>query len=162
MLALTLLTAAPAFAEGLEGLAVSFTVESWEERAAPVYVGRRFEGRVGPGPEFGLERDAPANGYDTVPVLVDVAARRIELWYKGNAPGAFSAFPFNGYVMRFDAGDCAVFAGARLDQAVTTLPLAPGDVTVEGSALLIDVGGLDYGPEDRIAVDVDVSDCVLG
>ena len=158
-----ILLACPALGEGLEGLAVSFTVESWEEdRAAPLYLGDRFEGVVGGGPEFGLDRGPSMNGYDTVPVLVDISAARVDLFYKGSGPGIFTQAAFNGYVMRFDAGDCAVFEGARLDRTVTTLPMAPADVAVEGSALLIDVGGMEFGPTDRIAVEVDVADCVVG
>ena len=154
---LALAVAAPARADTLEGRLVTFGVEVWEDRAAPLLVARGQTVMVGQGVEFGLEPQGFTGGLDVVPVTVEIGPTRIELSYP-RGTGWFYETDFNGYVLRFET-ECALFAGVAIDPAASTMPVT--EVWAETGALYINVSGLGYGPEARLALDIQVADCPL-
>jgi hypothetical protein len=149
--------AAPAGAGTLEGRLVTFTVETWDQRDRPYLQARGRTVTVGQGVEFGLEPEGLTAGLDVVPVSVEIEPTRIELTYPGGS-GQFYGAAFNGYVLRFET-DCALFETVTVDKAATTLPVT--EIWSEAGALYINVSGLDYGPDVRLALDVEVADCPL-
>lgn len=150
--------AGPAAAEGtLEGRLVTFTVETWEDPEAPLLQARGRTVMVGKGVEFGLEPEGLISGLDVVPVTVEIGPTRIELSYPRGI-GRFYEAAFNGYVLRFET-DCALFDAVAIDPAGTTMKVT--DVRAEVGALYINVSGLGYGPDSRLALDVTVADCPL-
>ena len=156
-LALAILLAAPAAGGTLEGRLVTFTVETWEDRDAPLLVARGRTVTVGEGTEFGLAPEGFTGGLDVVPVAVEIRPTRIELSYPRGI-GRFYEAKFNGYVLRFET-DCALFEAVALDPEATTMEGA--EVWAETGALYINVSGLGYGPVSTLAVDVKVADCPL-
>jgi hypothetical protein len=151
------LLAAPAAAGTLEGRLVTFTVETWDQRETPLLVARGRTVTVGQGVEFGLGPEGFTGGLDVVPVTVEIGPTRIELSYPQGA-GAFYVARFNGYVLRFET-DCALFEKVGIDPDATTIPVT--EVWSETGALFINVSGLDYGPEAKIALEIEVADCPL-
>jgi hypothetical protein len=151
--------ATPATAGTLEGRLVTFTVMAWDDPAAPVLEARGRTVTVGTGVEFGLEPEGPVNGLDIVPVLVEIGPTRVEVTYP-TGQGRFWDGAFNGYVLRFET-ECALFEGWSIDRTFTTLPLKDSDIFTEKGALFINVSGMTYGPEHRLAVDLQVTDCPL-
>ncbi|MES2915093.1 MAG: hypothetical protein V4753_08240 [Pseudomonadota bacterium] len=156
-LALAALIAAPAAAGTLEGRLVTFTVETWDQRDQPYLEARGRTMMVGDGVEFGLESEGLTGGLDVVPVTVEIGPTRIELSYPKGI-GRFYEAKFNGYVLRFET-ECALFQNVAIDQAATTMPVT--EVWAETGALYINVSGLGYGPEARLALDLEVADCPL-
>ena len=155
---LAVLLAGPALADPtLEGRLVTFTVETWDDPAAPYLQARGRTVMVGTGVEFGLEPEGLTGGLDIVPVTVEIGPSRIELRYPRGA-GWFFGAKFNGYVLRFET-DCALFEAVAIDPAGTTMPVT--DIRTEVGALYINVSGLGYGPEARLALDVTVADCPM-
>ncbi|WP_395543025.1 hypothetical protein [Neotabrizicola sp. sgz301269] len=156
-----LLIAAPAAAGTLEGRLVTFTVMTWDDPAQPYLQARGKTVTVGEGVEFGLGPEGLTGGLDVVPVEVEIAPQRVEITYPIVAgQGQFYTAGFNGYVLRFET-ECALFAGYRLDEAFTTLPVKNADIFTDKGALYINVSGMTYGPEARLAIDLDVTDCPL-
>jgi hypothetical protein len=152
------LMAFPAMAEGtLQGRLVTFTVETWEDPAVPLVKARGRTVMVGDGVEFGLEPEGLTSGLDVVPVTVEIGPTRIELSYPRGI-GQFYEARFNGYVLRFET-ECALFDAVAVDPLATTMKVT--EVRAEVGALYINVSGLDYGPEARLALDVTVADCPL-
>jgi hypothetical protein len=92
-----------------------------------------------------------------VPVTVEIGPTRIELGYPRTI-GRFYEAAFNGYVLRFET-DCALFEGVRIDPAATTMEVT--EVWAETGALYINVSGLGYGPQARLALDLEIADCPL-
>ncbi|MES2665311.1 MAG: hypothetical protein V4712_04375 [Pseudomonadota bacterium] len=158
-LCLAILMAGTASAGSLEGRLVTFTVLTYDDPAQPYLAARGRTVMVGPGVEFGLEPEGLTGGLDVVPVTVEIGPSRIELSYPRGA-GAFFAARFNGYVLRF-ATDCALFDGAAVDAAASTMTLAPDAIQSDGGGLYINVAGLQYGPDARLAIDLAVSDCPM-
>lgn len=159
-LSLALLVAAPAFAGGtLEGRLVTMNVLTFDDPAAPLFESEGATVKVGHGVEFGMGPEGHSLGFDVVPVQVEITPGRIELSYPEGA-GNFWPSTFNGYVLRFK-GDCVVFTQAQVDHAETTMPIAPGAVYRSGNALYINVSGLDYGPDAKLALDLAVTDCPI-
>jgi hypothetical protein len=148
---------APADAGTLEGRLVTFTVATWDQRDRPFLEARGRTVTVGQGVEFGLEPEGLTGGLDVVPVTVEIGPSRIELAYP-TAAGRFFEAGFNGYVLRFET-ECALFDEVRIDPAATTMPVT--EIWAEVGALYINVSGLDYGPEARLALDLTVADCPL-
>ena len=155
--ALVALLAGPAVAGTLEGRLVTFTVETWDDRAAPLLVARGRTVTVGKGVEFGLDREGFTAGLDVVPVAVEIGPTRIELSYPKGI-GRFYEAKFNGYVLRFETG-CALFEKVAVDPAGTTMQGV--EVWAETGALYIDVAGLGYGPSATLALDLQVADCPM-
>jgi hypothetical protein len=155
--ALAFALAAPAAAGTLEGRLVTFSVETWDDRSAPFLVAAGRTVIVGEGVEFGLGPQGFTGGLDVVPVTVEITPRRIELSYPAGI-GRFYEARFNGYVLRFET-ECALFDAIRIDPAGTTMPVT--EIWAETGALYINVSGLGYGPEARLALDVAVADCPL-
>lgn len=141
----------------LEGRLVTFTVETWEDREAPLLVARGRTVTVGQGVEFGLGPEGFTGGLDVVPVAVEIAPTRIELSYPKGI-GRFYEARFNGYVLRFET-ECALFEKVAVDPAATTMKVT--EVWAEAGALYINVSGLGYGPEATLALDLEVADCPL-
>ena len=156
-MALSCLLAAPAWAETLEGRLVTFTVETWDDRDQPLLRARGRTVTVGSGIEFGLGPEGLTGGLDVVPVLVEIGPDRIELTYPDQSGRFFEAI-FNGYVLRFET-DCALFETVAIDPKASTMPVT--EVWAEVGALYINVSGLEYGPDARLAIDVQVADCPL-
>ena len=152
---LAALLAAPAAGGTLEGRLVTFTVETWDDRDAPLLVARGRTVTVGTGTEFGLGPEGFTGGLDVVPVAVEIGPTRIELSYPTGI-GRFYEARFNGYVLRFET-DCALFEKVAVDPAGTTMKVT--EVWAETGALFINVSGLGYGPEARLALDIEVADC---
>ena len=155
--ALLALLAAPVQAGTLEGRLVTFTVETWDDREAPMLVARGRTVTVGQGTEFGLGPEGFTGGLDVVPVAVEIGPTRIELSYPKGI-GRFFDAKFNGYVLRFET-ECALFQNVAVDPAATTMQVK--EVWAETGALYINVSGLGYGPEATLALDVEVADCPL-
>ena len=152
------LQAGPALAEGtLEGRLVTFTVETWDDPAEPYLQARGRTVMVGQGVEFGLEPEGLSGGLDIVPVTVEIGPSRIELTYPRGI-GRFYQATFTGYVLRFET-DCALFAAVAVDPGGTTMPVT--DIRTEAGALYINVSGLGYGPQARLALAVKVADCPM-
>lgn len=149
--------AAPAAGGTLEGRLVTFTVETWDDREAPLLVARGRTVTVGTGTEFGLGPEGFTGGLDVVPVAVEIGPSRIELSYPRGI-GRFYEAKFNGYVLRFET-DCALFEAVAVDPAGTTMKGV--EVWAETGALYIDVGGLGYGPASTLAMELEVADCPL-
>jgi hypothetical protein len=156
-LALAVALVSPVEAGTLEGRLVTFTVETWDDREAPLLVARGRTVAVGQGTEFGLGPEGFTGGLDVVPVAVEIGPSRIELSYP-NGIGRFYEARFNGYVLRFET-DCALFEKVAVDPAATTMKVT--EVWAETGALYINVSGLAYGPEARLALDLLVADCPL-
>lgn len=156
VLALALLSA-PAAAGTLEGRLVTFTVETWEDRAAPLLVARGRRVMVGQEVEFGLGPEGFTGGLDVVPVAVEIGPTRVELSYPDGS-GWFYDSTFNGYVLRFET-ECALFEKVAVDPSGTTMAVT--EVWAETGALYINVSGLRYGPEAKLALDLQVADCPL-
>ena len=155
------LFATPALAErSLNGRTVTFRVLAMEGPGIAVFEGQGRTVQVGNGAEFGLDREGTQNGLDVVPVQIDISASRIELSYAGNPPGYFAHVWFNGYELSFPT-ECALILDAHLDMSGTTFPITDDDLTIEANRLRINVEGLAYHPEDRVAIDIDVGDCVI-
>ena len=152
---LAALLAAPAAGGTLEGRRVTFTVETWDDRDAPLLVARGRTVTVGTGTEFGLGPEGFTGGLDVVPVAVEIGPSRIELSYPTGI-GRFYEARFNGYVLRFET-DCALFEKVAVAPAGTTMKVT--EVWAETGALFINVSGLGYGPEARLALDIEVADC---
>ena len=158
ILIFALVAAAPVFAGGtLEGRLVTMNVATWDDPAAPLFESLGKTVKVGQGVEFGMGPEGHNLGFDVVPVQVEITPTRIELSYP-EGTGNFWSAAFNGYVLRFK-GDCVVFTQARIDPAETTMPINPGAVYRSGNALYINVSGLDYGPDAKLALDLAVTDC---
>jgi hypothetical protein len=147
----------PVQAGTLEGRLVTFTVETWDDREAPLLVARGRTVTVGQGTEFGLGPEGFTGGLDVVPVAVEIGPTRIELSYPKGI-GRFYDARFNGYVLRFET-ECALFGKVAVDASATTLQVT--EVWAETGALYINVSGLGYGPEATLALDVEVADCPL-
>jgi hypothetical protein len=156
------LSALPAAALGtLEGRIVTLNTLTYDEPDLPLFesVGRTV--RVGAGVEFGMGPEHRGTYLDVVPVEIEITPTRIEFTYPPEAgAGEFYAAAFNGYVLRFET-ECALFDGIAVDAAFTTMDVAEGDVFADRGALYINVEGLPYGPEARLALDLSVADCPL-
>jgi hypothetical protein len=148
----------PSLAGTLEGRLVTFTVETWDQREAPYVQARGRTVTVGQGVEFGLEPEGLIGGLDVVPVTVEIGPSRIELTYPRAGIGRFFKAKFNGYVLRFET-ECALFENVAIDPEATTMPVT--EVWAETGALYINVSGLGYGPEAKLALDLEVADCPL-
>lgn len=147
----------PIAAGTLEGRLVTFTVETWDNREAPLFVARGRTVTVGSGTEFGLDPEGFTGGLDVVPVDVEIGPTRIELSYPQGI-GRFFEAKFNGYVLRFET-DCALFENVAIDPAGTTMKVT--EVWAENGALYINVSGLGYGPAAKLALDLEVADCPM-
>lgn len=156
---LSLALALPAGAGTLEGRLVTFTVMTWDDPAKPYVEAQGRTVAVGQGVEFGLEPEGLTGGLDVVPVTVDLGPTRVEMTYPKGF-GTFYTAAFNGYVLRFET-DCALFAGWQVDRQFTTMPVADADIFTDRGALYINVSGRDFGPDARLAVNLDVTDCPL-
>lgn len=156
-LLLAAVLAAPAAGGTLEGRLVTFTVETWDQRDTPYLRARGRTVMVGDGVEFGLGPEGFTGGLDVVPVMVEIGPTRIELSYPAGR-GRFFEAEFNGYVLRF-AAECALFETVVVDASATTMPVT--EFWAESGSLYINVSGLDYGPEARLALDLKVADCPL-
>lgn len=154
---LAALIAFPVSGGTLDGRLVTFTVETWDDRAAPMLVARGRTVTVGAGIEFGLDREGFTGGLDVVPVAVEIGPTRIELSYPKGI-GRFYEAKFNGYVLRFET-DCALFEKVAIDPAGTTMQGV--EVWAETGALYVNVSGLGYGPASTLALDLEVADCPL-
>ncbi len=155
--ALVWLAAAPVGAGTLEGRLVTFTVEAWDIRETPYLVARGRTVTVGQGVEFDLGPEGFTGGLDVVPVRVEIGPTRIELSYPQGS-GRFYDSKFNGYVLRFET-ECALFESATIDPAATTMPVT--EVWAETGALYINTTAMEYGPDARLALDLQVADCPL-
>ncbi len=160
MLALILMVQPVSAGGTLDGLVVRLNVMTYDDPAAPFFESRGRTVTVGPGVEFGMGPEFNTQGFDVVPVQVEIGPQRIEFSY-GAARGLFFDAPFNGYVLRFDA-DCALFEAVRIDLAATTMPVTPEDIRTSGGALFVNVAGRSYGPDATLALDFTVGDCLLG
>lgn len=157
-----LLLAAPAAAGTLEGRLVTLGGEAWDDPERPLarMVGRTVKVTSG-SIEFGIPRTELQNGLNVVPVQVEITATRIELSYPPPAgEGQFLVAAFNGFVLSFET-ECALFEAVSVDRAFSTLPVRDADIFSRGGALYINLSGLPYGPDARLALDLDVADCPL-
>ena len=163
VIALALGFALPAFAGGggtLEGRIVTLNVETWDDAGKPFFISKGRTVKVGGEIEFALLPEGAIDGFDVVPVQVEISDTRIEFSY-GSDRGQFWPAPFNGYVLRF-AVECALFNSFAIDPEFTTMPVTPDHIRTENGALFIDVAGMDYGPDARLGLEFDVSECLLG
>ncbi len=156
-----MLAATPALAGGsLDGLTVTLRVETWNDPTLPLLVSEGRTVTVGKSVEFAMGPEGWTGGLDVVPVQVEIGANRIEFTYGDFGRGRFWGATFNGYILEFEAG-CALFAGARVDPSATTMGVGDADIGVGTRAIRVNVAGRDYGPGQRLAIDLDVEDCPL-
>jgi hypothetical protein len=156
-----LLPALPLQAGTLEGRIVTLHGLAYDDPANPIgrITGRTVE--VGQGVEFAIPGETLDNGLGVVPVQVEITPTRIEFTYPPPAgEGVFLEAAFNGYVLEF-LTECALFDGIAIDPTFSTLPVEPGDIFADGGALYINLEGLAYGPDARLALDLSVADCPL-
>jgi hypothetical protein len=159
--ALLMLLAASALAGGtLQGRLVTLNTLTYDDPAQPLLESRGQTVRVGDGIEFGMGPEGIQNGLDVVPVRIEILPARIEIGYE-TGTGSFWPAKFNGYVLRF-AADCALFTAAHVDAAATTMAVTDADLRVTNNALYINVAGRAFGPDAHLAIDLAVSDCLLG
>jgi hypothetical protein len=144
-------------AGGLLGRTVTLNVLTFDDPADPIFIGPDYTGRVRAGPEFGMIRQGQ-DGLAVVPVLIDIADRRIDLSYAQTEPGQFAAARFNGYVLRFP-NDCVLIGGAAIDPKATTLPVTDKNLILTAQNLSINVAGLPFDRTARIGVILSVMDC---
>jgi len=159
-LALCILFAGPAVAGGLMDRTVTFGALAFDDRDAPIYVGERHPSRVGHGIESGLGPEGSQNGWDIVPAIIDIQDQAVVMTYPEDVSGVFPEPAFNGYVLDF-LTECVLFNGASFDAENSSILLDEDAVFVEGSRLFVDVGGVAFGPDVLIVVNVDVADCPL-
>lgn len=160
-LLLALALASPAAAGTLEGRPVTFEAITWEDPAQPLVHAPGRTMVVGEGVEFGFAPEGIFNGLVVVPINAEIGPRRIEITYPEEAGESFFyKTVFNGYVLSFDT-DCALFSGWKLDEDFTTLPIQPEDIFTKGGSIYINVSGMPFGPQHRLAVDLDVMDCPI-
>lgn len=152
--------ATPAGAGTLEGRPVTFLVMAWDDPALPFLEAPGHTVVVGDGVEFDFAPEGIYSGLQVVPMQVEIGPQRVEITYPDSGGGWFYDSAFNGYVLRFET-DCALFSGWKLDRDFTTLPIKDSDIFTDRGALYINVSGMTYGPEARVAVDLDVMDCPL-
>lgn len=161
VLALALAGAVPAWAGGtLIDRIVTFRVLAYDDPSKPIFDGRGETVRVGGAVEFGLYPEGAQNGFDVIPVQVNISAARIEVSYAMNPPNRVYPAEFNGYVLSFNV-DCALFDAARIDPAATNMDVTDEDLRFEGDTLYINVSGAEYDTDSRFAVDLGVTDCPL-
>ncbi|MBT8410924.1 MAG: hypothetical protein KJP02_03885 [Octadecabacter sp.] len=149
-----------AAAGGLMDRTVTFGALAYDDRAAPIYVGERHPAQVSNTIEYGLGPEGSQNGWDIVPAIIDIRDRQVIVTYPDTVDGTFPEAEFNGYVLDF-LTECVLFNGAGQDLENSTAVLQYDAIFVEGSKLYVDMGGLDYGPELFVVVNVDVADCPL-
>ena len=142
---------------GLTGRTVLFSVLTYDDPAVPIFIGRDYAAKVVAGPEFGMVREG-TEGYDVVPVLVDLSDQRIDLSYAQTPIGQFAKAVFNGYVLRFPT-DCVLIGGAAIDAKATTLPLTDADLILTPQSLSINVAGHAFDQSTRVGVTLTVMDC---
>lgn len=160
-LATLLIAAMPAHADdtGLMGRKVIFNVSTYDDPATPYLTSRDYIGVVADGPEFGMQREGLI-GIDVVPVLIDVSANRVVFSYETAEPSAFAIAKFNGYILRFPT-ECVLITDAAIDLDDTTLPLKSNALTITAQSLSLNVSGLGFDQQDRIALTLKVRDCPL-
>lgn len=147
-------------AGGLMDRTVTFGALAYDDRETPIYVGERHPAQVGPGIEYGLGPEGSQNGWDIVPSIIDIQDTAVVMTYPEDVSGVFPKPEFNGYVLDF-LTECVLFNGASLDVENSTVTLDDDAIFVEGSRLFVDVGGITFGPEVFVVVNVDVADCPL-
>jgi hypothetical protein len=157
--AVALALPAAAVAGTLDGRVVTLHVMTWDDPAKPFFDSRGRTVTVGAGLEFGMGPEHRSPDFDVVPVQVEIGPTRIEFSYP-EGEGRFWPARFNGYVLRFET-ECALFDGWHVDPAATTMPVTDADIHTDRGALFVNVQGLDYGPQARLAVDLSVTDCPL-
>lgn len=157
--ALAGMVATAAAAGTLQGRVVTLHVMTWDDPASPYFDSQGRTVTVGPGVEFGMGPEFRTPDFDVVPVQVEIGPARIEFSYP-QGQGNFWPAEFNGYVLRFET-DCALFDGWRVDADATTMPVTEADIFTDRGALFINVQGLDFGPDQRLAIDLSVTDCPL-
>jgi hypothetical protein len=153
---------APVFAEDtLIGRSVTFNVLAYDDPKRPLFRGRGRTMTVSEAAvEFGIGPEGVQNGLDVVPVAVNIGERRIEVDFWPSGEGQAAIAKFNGYVLDFST-NCALFINAALDEDFTTLPLKPDAVTFDRGVLYINVSGLFFSSESRLAVDFELGDCPI-
>lgn len=149
-----------AAAGGLMDRTVTFGALAYDDPAAPIYVGERHPAQVSNAIEYGLGPEGSQNGWDIVPAIIDIRDRQVIVTYPDTVGGTFPEPEFNGYVLDF-LTECVLFNGAAQNVENSTVVLDDDAVFVEGSKLFVDMGGLDFGPELFVVVDVDVADCPM-
>ena len=90
--------------------------------------------------------DTKQPGVILLNVSIDVGADRVDIDFDKVGTGAFARAYENTYIFRFDSEIAVEITGATIDTSVTTLDLAPEDVTFSGNELHINVDGLAYTP----------------
>lgn len=159
--ALLFLLPMAAFAGGtLEGRIVTLNVETWDTPGEMILVSQGRTVKVGGDVEFGMGPEFRTPGFDVVPVQVEISPSRIEFTY-GADEGQLWQTTFNGYVLRF-VTECALIEGVRVDPAFTTMAITDADIRTDGMALYINVAGREYGPDQRLGLDLSVGDCLMG
>lgn len=152
---------APAFATtSLEGRIVTFRVIAYDDPDAPLFDGIGETVKVGTGVEFGLYPEGAQNGLDVIPAQVNIGPDRVEVTWPFAGTGTVMQAEFNGYELKFEA-DCVLIEGAGIDHARTTMDLPDDAVTFSRDTLWIDLAGQPFGPDERVAVVIDVGDCPL-
>ena len=149
-----------AAAGGLMDRTVTFGALAYDDPAAPIYAGARHPAQVSNAIEYGLGPEGSQNGWDIVPAIIDIRDRQVIVTYPDTVAGTFPEPEFNGYVLDF-LTDCVLFNGAAQNVENSTVTLAEDAIFVEGSKLYVDMGGLTFGPELFVVVDVDVADCPM-
>jgi hypothetical protein len=162
-IALLALLPLQALAEGsLLGRMVTMSTLTYDSPDAPMLETKGATVMVGNGIEFGLGPEGVQNGLDVVPVQIEILPRRIEISYPPEAgEGQFWQARFNGYVLEFHE-ECALFTAAHVDTSASNMGVTDADLTLQNNALYINVSQHSFGPDKTLAIDLEVSDCLMG
>jgi hypothetical protein len=156
-----LLAAQPVGADGsLIDRVVTFRVLAYDDPAKPIFDGHGATVKVSDVVEFGLYPEGLQNGFDVIPVQVNIGATRIEIGYAGNAANIVYPAKFNGYVLSFNT-DCVLFGRAHIDPQGTNLDVSDASMHFDDGTLYINVAGVAFDSASRLAVDLGVLDCPL-
>lgn len=142
----------------LAGRTVEFSVQAYNDPENPFFSGRTHRAVVTDGIEFGLGREGTQNDLDVVPVLVNIDENGIEISYSIADPGALASARFNGYIIRF-LTKCELLDGARINQSGTNVEIDDKRISNDATTIMVNVSGIWYNRDSRIAVDLKVRDC---
>ncbi|MEM9318828.1 MAG: hypothetical protein AAGA70_07445 [Pseudomonadota bacterium] len=143
-------------AQTIYGAEISVQVLTYDDPAAPILVSEIYTSRIGAGPEFGLGPEGHPF-VDIVPVTLDIGDGGVTLSYDivGRA-GGFTQANFNGYILT--VSPCSAIIEPQLVQA-DAIALTPDRISAVENQLFINVAGLAYQPQTRIAIGFKLAAC---
>jgi len=156
LVVLTGVSAHGAGAQTLMGAEMLVQVVTYDDPATPMLESQIYSAVIGPGPEFGLDREGHPF-IDVVPVSIDIGDTGVSFSYAvTDEKGGFTPAVFNGYILTI--APCAQMAEPRLVGAID-IALTPDRIAAEDNQLFINVQGLSFQPSTRIDIAFETRDC---